>query len=396
MRFLHTADWHLGCSLHGVRLIDDQVHILNQLIAIARDTRPDAIVVAGDIYDRTIPPAEAIELLDETLFQLVFDLKIPVIAIAGNHDGVQWMSFNSRLVKSQGLHTFGRLTNEIQAIEVRDAHGPVTFYALPYADPVLMRHVLQDTAIVDHATAFQSWTGRVQALHSSGRRAVGICHTFVVGGSVCDSERVLWVGGTKAVDVACFAPFHYVALGHLHAPQSIGGDRVHYAGSLLKYSFSEAKHTKSVNLVEMDATGTCQVTRIALRPRREVRRVEGSLDEILQGEVPGIERDDYLMVTLHDEGLVMEPMRRLRTVYPNTLHIEQPNSASGGAAPTNTTLRRSMPLEELFATFYKDVTGQDWSNEARDIFIEEVNRSDHPAGAEIVHVVGQPISEVQA
>src|SRR3954464_6712037 len=255
MRFLHTADWHLGRLFHGVHLTDDQRHVLNQVVEIARDSRPDVVLVAGDIYDRAVPPPEAVELLDEILSRLVIELKLPVVLIAGNHDSPGRLHFGSRLLAERRLYVTGHLPARCEALVLEDAHGPVSFYAIPYAEPSTVRQCLECPEVTDHNAAMAAILARVRENCPVSPRSVIVAHAFVAGGQECESERPLSVGGAGTVDVSCFAGFDYVALGHLHRPQKIHcpGGLVQYSGSLLKYSFDEADHSKSVTLVEMDA-----------------------------------------------------------------------------------------------------------------------------------------------
>jgi DNA repair protein SbcD/Mre11 len=374
MRLLHTADWHLGRVLHGVQLLEDQAYILAQLIAIARETRPDAIIIAGDIYDRAVPSAAAIDLLDETLSELVLDLRVPVVLIAGNHDGPQWVSFGSRLHQAAGLHLFGTLRADPRCVTLHDQHGPVAIYAMPYADPGSARTRLGEPMITCHDTAIACWAGRVAATHPAGTRAVAVAHAFVAGGLTCTSERDLAVGGAGSVTAGHFAPFHYTALGHLHRPQAVGEERIRYAGSPLKYSISEIDHEKSVTVVELDAAGTCSHGSIALRPRRELRRVMGFFNEILRGEMDFGPRDDYVVVSLIDHETVVEGMSRLRQMFPNIIHLERPELPSSGEMQRLVAPEGTLRDDELFAEFYRAVTNTDLDPKYAHVFAEIVQQ----------------------
>ena len=372
MRFIHTADWHLGRSLHGVRLLDEQRAILEQLVSIVADHRPDALLIAGDIYDRATPPGDAIDLLDDTLCTIL-DMGVPVIVIAGNHDGPQLINYGSRLFAARSLHIFGKVTNFVQRVTLTDAWGPVHFYALPYAEPLAMRQALGDEAITNHQTAVTAWTARVFAEHPHGERAVALAHLFVAGGAGCDSERQLVVGGTAEVDPNSFAGFDYVALGHLHHRQTLGDGVTHYSGSPLKYSFSEAEHHKSVNLVDMDADGSCEIEHIPLHPQHDVRCITGLLADVLTKAVVDPRPHDYLSVRLLDTGALLDPIARLREVYPNVL--ETPRVAlltSAGLRRTGTD-HRTMSVEALFADFYEQITGAALSADALTAFAEVMN-----------------------
>ena len=381
MRFIHTADWHLGRSLHGVRLLDEQRAVLDQLVALVRDRRPDALLIAGDIYDRAGPPGDAIDLLDDTLCSIL-DQGVPVMLIAGNHDGPQLISYGSRLFTARSLYSFGKVTSTIPRVTLGDAAGPVHFYALPYAEPLAIRQALGDAAISSHQTAVSAWTARVMAEHPPGERAVALAHVFVAGGGNCESERQLVVGGSAEVDAASFAGFHYVALGHLHRRQCLGDGAIHYSGSPLKYSFSEVEHLKSVNFVELDAAGGCRVEYLPLQPRHDLRCITGYLADVLIRAPDDPQPEDYLSVRLLDQGALLDPLARLREVYPNVL--ETPRVALA----VTTTLRRSRydyrtaDVTALFAEFYEQVVGAPLESEAAAAFaavIDELRQSEREA-----------------
>jgi exonuclease SbcD len=275
MRFIHTADWHLGRLFHGVHLTDDQHHALMQVVQVVKEERPDAVLVAGDIYDRAIPPPEAVELLDEALCRLVIDLKVPVVLIAGNHDSPQRLHFGSRLLKDRRLYVTGNLPAKCESVVFGDGNGPVHVYAVPYCEPMIVRQGLSCEEVVDHDSAMRAIVGRIAGGHPSGERKILMGHAFVAGGAECESERPLSVGGAGTVDVGSLSGFDYVALGHLHCPQRIGGGEVRYSGSLLKYSFDEVHQPKGVYVVDMDKGGACAVRTVPIVPRRDVRKIEG-------------------------------------------------------------------------------------------------------------------------
>ena len=356
MRFLHSADWHLGRVYHGVSLLEDQAHVLQQFVRIAADTRPDAVLLAGDIYDRSVPPAEAVRLLDRVLSELILDLKIPVVMIAGNHDGPDRLAFGSGLLQRAGLTVRGPVGMDAAPLVLRDAHGEVAVYALPYAEPALVRSASGDDTIADHHAALAAQTAAVRAAHVPGRRSVVVAHAFVQGGAESESERPLSVGGTGAVGVGVFDGFDYAALGHLHRPQAIGGGRIQYSGSLLKYSFAEADHAKSVNLVDMDAEGNCTVERILLVPRRDLRILEGELAALVAAAATDPARDDYVLARLTDHGALLDAMGKLRSAYPNALAIERPTLIGDGPGRATADHRRTR-IQDLFASFHLETTG---------------------------------------
>jgi exonuclease SbcD len=369
MRFLHTADWHLGRLFHQVHLTDDQDVVLRQLIAIAREARVDAVVVAGDVYDRAVPPPEAVRLLDDVLAELLIGAKIPVIVTAGNHDSPERLAFASRLLVAQGLHLFGLPSYDLAPVVLSDAHGPTAFYVAPYAEPALVRERLDAPAAVDHDSAMDAIITSMFAAHPPTGRAVFVGHAFVQGGTVGSSERQLTVGGAGTVDGARFAPFCYAALGHLHRPQTVGRDNTRYAGSLLKYSVDEIGQDRSVTIVDIDAAGRVTTEVVPLRPRRELRRIEGTLDELLRGEGSGAgdDRDDYIVARLTDPHPVLDPAARLRRIYPNLLTIERLDSASTGEVAASGD-KRGLDHDKLFELFFKDMMGEEATAAHLDVF----------------------------
>lgn len=370
MRFLHTADWHLGRLFHGVHLTDDQEVVLEQLVGLVREARLDAVLVAGDLYDRAVPPTEAVELLDDVLTRIVAGLGVPVVAIAGNHDSASRVGFGGALLRARGLHLAGRLLAEPPVVTLRDDHGPVHVALLPFAEPSMARHAYGDDTIHDQQAAVAAGVARALAAAAPGERRVALAHAFVAGGAESDSERPISVGGAGSVAPGTFEGFDYVALGHLHRPQQAGAPTVRYAGSLLKYSFAEHDHNKSVSLVEIGAPGSADgdagaasrarvtVETVSLAPTRDVRVVEGMLDELIAAGRDDPRPHDYIQAVLHDTSALLDPLGRLREVYPNTLGIERPDlerRADPGVAPGEL-LKRSET--ELFADFFAFVTGE--------------------------------------
>lgn len=366
MRILHTSDWHLGRLFHRVHLTDDQAHVLEQFVELAREERPDAVLIAGDLYDRAVPPPEAVELLDDVLTRLTAELGIPTFAIAGNHDSAERVGFGARLLAQRELHIAGTL-GQAGVVTLKDAHGEVDFVSVPYAAPEVVRSAFGDETIRGHEAALRAQLAAIAAT-GSGRRRVAMAHAFVEGATTSESERPLTVGGTGSVDASVFEGFDYVALGHLHRPQQIAPG-VRYSGSLLPYSFSEVGYEKSVSLVELDANGVVQVREIELAPRRRVRVLEGLFEELLAA-APS---EDYLLVRLEDREPVLDAMARLRRRYPNTLLVERDKlaSASGRSLSPGQDPRR-MDTLDLFARFYRDVVGAEGEEEK---ILDEADRA---------------------
>lgn len=382
MRFLHTADWHLGKLLHGVHLTEDQRYLLDQVVEIAHEMDPDAVIVAGDVYDRSVPPAEAVELLDDVLTRFVVDVDVPVIVIGGNHDSADRLDFGSSILERQGLHVFSKLRESPGHVTIEDAHGPVHLLAFPFAEPAMARSVFGDDEIRSHDDVLAAQVASASDRIPDGERAIAIAHVFAQGGDLADSERTLSIGGAETVHVSRFDRFCYTALGHLHRRQHIGASdeaappNVRYSGSLMKYSFNETGHDKSVHVVDVDADGSCTVDTVSLTLRRDLRRIEGTLQQILDGPVDEDAAQDYIWVTLTDDGPVHDAMSRIREVYPNALHVERPRRVETNELQQLTGDASSLSVDEVFEQFFTYVTGRDDMDERyRGVLEDALERS---------------------
>lgn len=372
MRFLHTSDWHLGRQFHNISLLEDQRHVLNQLVAIVRERQVDAVLVSGDVYDRSVPPASAVSLLDDVIHRINTELGVPMLFIAGNHDSAERLAFGARALAQSGIHIMGLPGHAPASVVLSDAVGEVIFFGIPYADPVTVRHHL-GVDVHSHEQATAALLAQA-ADEQQGRRAVVLAHCFVDGGQESESERPLSVGGADRVSPALFQPFDYAALGHLHAPQSRQWSHVRYAGSLLKYSFSEEKQHKSVTLVDMDAKGQCEIVKIPLQPLHDMRIIEGYFDAFLaQGrDDPG--REDYLLIRLLDTHAILDPMNRLRDIYPNVLHLERPGLLRQGESQKTSRERLAVGELPLFRDFYAQMTGEELKAEGQQLVADILHR----------------------
>jgi exonuclease SbcD len=356
MKFIHTADWHLGRTLHGVSLLDDQYHVLQNLCDIVREESPDCVIVAGDIYDRAIPAADAVSLLDEILCRLLLDLKTPVFLIAGNHDSPERIGFASRLLNDRGLHVAGPLP-AASGIRLGVGAGACEIFLLPYAEPAVHRERFADPEISSHDKALSAAVARIATARTPGIPAVLVGHAFVEGGASSESERPLSVGGVETVSAAHFAPFDYVALGHLHRAQAISEDAVRYSGSILKYSFSEANDVKSVNVVELENSVPPRVRSVPLSPRHGLSALEGHFAKLLKEGAALPQRDHYLSIDLLDEIMPLDAMGQLREVFPNLLHIDRRQlRIAAEESDQNRRDHRKVGHEEMFRAFYEEVT----------------------------------------
>lgn len=361
MRILHTADWHLGRVLHEHSLLDDQAHALDQIVAAAGRERPDVVIVAGDVYDRSVPPTEAVDLLNRTLNRIVGELRIPTVVLAGNHDSGTRLDFGAALLRGAGLHLCGRPEPETRPLEIACADGGTLHVCpMPFSEPARVRELDPEAEVRSHDGAHAWWAARYAKLLPEGAVAVAVAHTFVTGGVISDSERSLTVGGTEQVSAAHFDPFAYTALGHLHRPQHCGSERVRYSGSLLKYSLSEAQHDKGFTLVDIAPDGSrVEIRHVDIRPRRDVRVVTGTWSEVLAAAKGGNgSREDYVFVQLAEDAMPVEPERQLRAHYPNILNVALVRRAPGGAAPQAARDLSGLNDLDLFRTFYQHVQGE--------------------------------------
>ncbi|MCU8037274.1 exonuclease SbcCD subunit D [Shewanella oncorhynchi] len=357
MKFIHTSDWHIGRQLHNQSLLDDQAFVLEQIIALADEHKVDAVIVAGDIYDRSIPPANAVALLDDVLNRLVHDLGLQVIMIAGNHDGHERLGFAAKQMAASGLHIIGPLSADIHPITLSSSSGDVVFYPLPYAEPATVRQVFECEA-ASHEAAMLLLLEQVRQHDSQGLPKVVISHCFLDGGSESESERPLSIGGADKISPTLFTEFDYVALGHLHGPQYKGAEHVRYSGSILKYSFSEQHQHKSVTLVELGAKTPADIRLLPLTSIRDVRILEGELATLLAQGKMDIKREDYLMVRLLDKHAILDAMGKLRAVYPNVLHLERTGLMAGQQQVTLSRDHIKKGEMDMFRDFFSQVSGE--------------------------------------
>lgn len=352
MKFLHLADLHLGKRVNGFSMLEDQAHILRQILAILDDEQPDGVLIAGDVYDKSVPSVEAVGLLDGFLTELRAR-GVPVLLISGNHDSPERLAFGGRVMDSCGIHISPVYDGALAPVTLHDEFGPVHVWLLPFVKPAHVRRWFPDADIESYTDAMAEAVAHMDI--DTAARNVLVTHQFVTGGTRSGSEE-LSVGGTDNVDSGVFAPFDYVALGHLHGAQHIGRETIRYAGSPLKYSFSEARQHKSVTVVTLGEKGDVQVRTVALTPLRELREIRGSYDELTARSFyeHTTYRSDYLHLILTDEQDVFDAMSRLRTIYPYLMTLDYGNArtrAAGGMSVPAETERRT-PLE-LFEALYQ-------------------------------------------
>lgn len=351
MKLLHLSDLHLGKRVNGFSMLEDQRVILTQIVDLAEEEKVDAVLLAGDLYDKPVPPAEAVTLLDRFLTRLSGG-GIPVFAISGNHDSPERLAFATRLLAGEGIHLTAQYQGPQPPFLLQDEYGDVAIYALPYLKPALVRHWNPEADIASYEEAVSYALG--QWAVDKTRRNVLLAHQFVTGGVTCESEERS-VGGVDQIPAPLFAAFDYVALGHLHGPQSVGRPTLRYSGSPLKYSFSECGHEKSVTLVTLREKGQVEIQALPLTPRRDLREIRGAYEEVTaKSFYQGTNREDYLHVILTDEEDVPEAMGKLRTIYPNLMKLSYDNRRTQGVAEVTGAERpeEKTPLE-LFQDFYR-------------------------------------------
>lgn len=374
LKFIHTADWHLGKLVHGIYMTEDQRYFLNQFVDLVAEEKPDAVVIAGDLYDRSVPPTDAVELLNEVLFKINVELKTPVVAIGGNHDSAERLSFGSSWYRQSQFFLSGKLEGEVRPIHING----VNFYLVPYAEPGIVRQLLGDDSIHTHQDAMKAVIGRIEDKMNTNEPSVLVGHAFVLGGTTSESERSLSVGGSGCVGAELFEPFSYTALGHLHSPDAIKHSKIRYSGSLLKYSFSEAKQNKSVSIIEMNEKGQFDLRVRSLSPKKDMREIEGFLDELMD---PGFYEkqaaDDYLKIILHDEGALIDPINKLRQIYPNVMHLERKIDLTDlKKKQFFTSVKEEKKSElELFQQFYQEMTTLEFTDDKKAVMTDVIEKA---------------------
>ncbi len=381
MKCLHTGDWHLGKRVHGIHMTEDQRHVLGQLIGQIQIEKPDVLLLAGDIFDRSVPPVEAVTLADWFFSELRKVSDCAVCMISGNHDSADRLGFARGLLKSSNFHIATTYQDALNPVVIECSGQKLQVFLLPFLEPAMVRYIA-DQPIETHDDVFAHFSKIWAANSIPGIPSVLVAHGFIGhDGQTSESERPLAIGGTEIVDARHVDQFDYVALGHLHRPQKVGRDQVRYAGSLLKYSFSEAPQVKSLTwvtihpretqeLIQTTDENLAQIAHSTLTPLRDLRIIEGTLKELM--EAPSTPVDDYLMARLTDTGALYEPMRHLRSVYPNILKMERVR-IEGMAAPENqVAAQEAMSLPELFSAFYQHVQTEEVSEERLKTFIELV------------------------
>ena len=367
MKLIHLSDLHLGKRVNEFNMLEDQEYILTKILNVIDEEKPDAVLIAGDIYDKAVPSAEAVQLFDDFLCRL--QAKCPqIFVISGNHDSPERIAFASRLIEASGVHLSPVYNGRIEPHVLHDEYGEVLIYMLPFVRPSHVRHALEaasDEQIVTYTDAIRA--ALRQASPDPEKRCVLVAHQFVTGASRTESEDIS-VGGLDNVDASVFAGFDYVALGHIHRAQNIGTSGViRYCGTPLKYSFSEAKDEKTVTIVDLGKKGEVSVRTAPLTPKREMREIRGTYEQLMTKEnYEGTQTDDYLHITLTDENDIADAVSRLRVVYPNLMKLDYDNqrTRTTGIIDGAADAERRTPLD-LFEELFEKQNGHPLSDVQR-------------------------------
>lgn len=403
MRFLHTADWHLGRIFYGQYLTDDQAHVLeHQFFTILKEEKIDGILLAGDVFDRAVPPIEAIELWDSIITRLAMDYKVPLFVVSGNHDGAERLEVGRSMLSRSGIHIWGSPHHALQPFEFESSDGKVAICPMPFSEPPrigdalglsaseskpvdseaedsLFSYVESDEQesepifnLHNYDQMYQAWSDCLYQQVPKGMRSIAISHTFVMGGEVGGSERTLSVGGSEQVSPHVFKNFHYTALGHLHGPQRMGADHIRYSGSPLKYSFDEQGQKKSFTIIDMDTKGNVDISTIPVEAKRDVVILEGHFEDLLNNKELQIKhKDDYVQARLLDTMPIMDGMAKLRQVYHRCMTIELAGRIATPVADMGDVVFKELNERQLFNQFAETVWKEPLT-EAEQSYIDSV------------------------
>lgn len=380
MKFIHLADLHIGKNVNGYAMLEEQRHAFRQVIEYINSEKPDAVVIAGDVYDRTIPGVEAVRVFDDFLTELN-GIGVTVLLISGNHDSPERLNYASRLLSDKKLYIYSAFNGQMQKVTLSDKFGEVNFWLLPFIKPSTVRGMFGETEI-------ESYDDAIKAAIESAKidftqRNVLITHQFYTkaGVNAIRSESELTpVGGLDAVDTGLIDKFDYVAAGHLHGFQIVGTDKIRYAGSPIKYSFSEWRQEKSVPLIELKKNGELHVTTLPLVPIHDMREIKGNIETLMSDDISSLtDKNDYLRVVLTDEDEIIDPMGKLKTVYPNVMSLDFENSRTAidiSKITGDAEKVKKLSPYELFSEFFLDVQGSAMSEQQAEIVRELLETED--------------------
>lgn len=377
MKFIHLSDLHIGKRVNEISMLEEQEYILSQILNIIDAQQPEAVLISGDVYDKSVPSAEAVTLFDEFLFRLA-ERKLQVMIISGNHDSAERLAFGGRLMEEKGIHLSPAYNGSIAPITLRDAYGDVHFWLLPFLRPIHVKRFFPGETIQSYTDACRVAVEKMEVDFT--KRNVLLAHQFVTGSATSDSEEIS-VGGADNVDAAVFSGFDYVALGHIHGPQNAGSEQIRYCGTPLKYSFSEAGHKKSVTVAELGEKGSFRLHTVPLTPKHDLREIRGTYEQVTaKSFYANTPVEDYLHIILTDEEDVPEAAARLRVIYPNLMKLSYDNTRTrshavidGGADVQSKSpmelfeelyrLQNNQPMSGIQREFMKDLMEHIWEGE---------------------------------
>lgn len=365
MKIMHLSDLHIGKKVNEYSMLQDQIYILKEILQIIDDEKVETVIIAGDVYDRSLPPNEALELFDEFLYQLS-GRNVNVFVISGNHDSPERISYCGRMMTENKIFLSPVYDGNVKPITLNDDYGEVNFYLLPFVRPADIRRYFPDENIENYTDAVKVAIDNMNVDFSE--RNILVTHQFVTGAELSESEDII-VGGTDNVSGEVFDGFDYVALGHIHREQTVGKDSIRYCGTPLKYSFSEAKNIKSVTILDFNDKGNIEYSKIPLTPFRDMREIRGTYYELtLKSNYESTNTEDYLHITLTDEEDIPDAIGKLRSIYPNIMKLDYDNLRTRGSGTVDAieNIESKSPFE-LFAELFKQQNNQDMSEEQEEI-----------------------------
>ena len=365
MKIMHLSDLHIGKKVNEYSMLQDQIYILKEILRIIDNEKVETVIIAGDVYDRSLPPNEALELFDEFLYQLS-SRNVNVFVISGNHDSPERISYGGRMMTENKIFLSPVYDGNVKPISLNDDYGEVNFYLLPFIRPADIRRYFPDENIENYTDAVKVAIDNMNVDFSE--RNILVTHQFVTGAELSESEDII-VGGTDNVSGEVFDGFDYVALGHIHREQTVGKDNIRYCGTPLKYSFSEAKHIKSVTILDFKDKENIEYSKIPLTPLRDMREIRGTYDELtLKSSYESTNTEDYLHITLTDEEDIPDAIGKLRSIYPNIMKLDYDNLRTRGSGIVDAieNIESKSPFE-LFADLFKQQNNQDMSEEQEEI-----------------------------
>lgn len=365
MKIMHLSDLHIGKKVNEYSMLQDQIYILKEILQIIDDEKVETVIIAGDVYDRSLPPNEALELFDEFLYQLS-GRNVNVFVISGNHDSPERISYGGRMMTENKIFLSPVYDGNVKPITLNDDYGEVNFYLLPFVRPADIRRYFPDENIENYTDAVKVAIDNMNV--DFNERNILVTHQFVTGAELSESEDII-VGGTDNVSGEVFDGFDYVALGHIHREQTVGKDNIRYCGTPLKYSFSEAKNIKSVTILDFNDKGNIEYSKILLTPLRDMREIRGTYYELtLKSSYESTNTEDYLHITLTDEEDIPDAIGKLRSIYPNIMKLDYDNLRTRGSGTVDAieNIESKSPFE-LFAELFKQQNNQDMSEEQEEI-----------------------------